>query len=205
LSTTPLRQRVCVGLCIVVALLSLDPVANMLSPRQRMNASFEPFGLVNTYGAFGSVGRTRDEVVIEGTNADPADDQAEWKEYEFPCKPTDPLRRPCLITPYHYRLDWQLWFAGFGSPQREPWIVHLVYELLIGEPNIRQLLARDPFPEAPPNYIRISRYRYTFTHWGQAGWYERARLETYLRPLSRDDPQLLDFLAQHGWGPHGLH
>jgi acyl-coenzyme A thioesterase PaaI-like protein len=38
----------------------------MISPGQLMNASFEPFHLVNTYGAFGSVGRERHEIVFEG-------------------------------------------------------------------------------------------------------------------------------------------
>ena len=33
-----------------------------------MNRSFDPLHLVNTYGAFGSVGRVRHEVVVEGTD-----------------------------------------------------------------------------------------------------------------------------------------
>ena len=49
-------------------MLSYWPVRNMISRRQRMNMSFNPFHLVNTYGAFGSIGRTRREVVIEGTD-----------------------------------------------------------------------------------------------------------------------------------------
>ena len=53
-------------------MLSYWPVRNMISRRQRMNMSFNPFHLINTYGAFGSIGRTRREVVIEGT--DEADD-----------------------------------------------------------------------------------------------------------------------------------
>jgi hypothetical protein len=32
-----------------------------------MNTSFEPFHIVNTYGAFGSVGRERNEIIFEGT------------------------------------------------------------------------------------------------------------------------------------------
>jgi hypothetical protein len=44
------------------------PVVNLLSPRQAMNRSFDRLHLVNTYGAFGSVGRERDEVILEGTS-----------------------------------------------------------------------------------------------------------------------------------------
>ena len=52
----------------VVAVLSIRPVLNLASPRQIMNTSFDRFDLVNTYGAFGSVGRERWNVVFEGTD-----------------------------------------------------------------------------------------------------------------------------------------
>ena len=55
-----------IGLAALVVVLSWWPVRNMASPGQAMNASFNPFHLVNTYGAFGTVGRTRYEVVVEG-------------------------------------------------------------------------------------------------------------------------------------------
>ena len=41
---------------------------NLLSPRQAMNRSFDRLHLVNTYGAFGIVGRERDELILEGTD-----------------------------------------------------------------------------------------------------------------------------------------
>src|SRR6185503_8451913 len=93
----------------LVALLSVNPVSNMLSPRQAMNATFDQFALVNTYGAFGSVGRERFEVILSGTRDGVLGEQTEWLEYELPCKPGDVTRRPCVISPYHYRLDWQIW------------------------------------------------------------------------------------------------
>lgn len=64
--------------------------------------------------AFHSITKERTEVVIQGTaSLDPSDPTATWEEYEFKCKPGDPHRRPCLISPYHYRLDWLMWFAAF--------------------------------------------------------------------------------------------
>ena len=69
-----------------------------------MNTSYEPFRIVNTYGAFGSVTKNRTEVVLEGTwDEDPKSPNANWMEYDFPCKPGDLTQRPCLISPYHYR------------------------------------------------------------------------------------------------------
>src|SRR5262249_13124940 len=104
------------SLTVLVAFLSLGPVANLLSGHQVMNTSFDPLDLVNPYGAFGTVGRVRDELVFEGTNADdPEAATAEWRAYEFPCKPGDPARRPCVIAPFQPRLAWALWFAAMAS------------------------------------------------------------------------------------------
>ncbi|MCO6752644.1 lipase maturation factor family protein, partial [Streptomyces sp. IpFD-1.1] len=49
---------VVVVLAVSALLLGLSgrPVRNMLSRRQAMNRSFDPLHLVNTYGAFGTVG-----------------------------------------------------------------------------------------------------------------------------------------------------
>jgi hypothetical protein len=154
---------------------------------------------VNTYGAFGSVEHERKEVVLEGTWDDASAPGARFQEYEFPCKPGDPMRRPCLVTPYHYRLDWQMWFAGLGSVRREPWIVRLAYELLRGNRTVESLLARDPFAGRPPRYVHALLYRYRFTDDRRRGWWERELIGEYLPPLSLDDPALREFLADRGW------
>ena len=63
----------------IIALLSIQPALNMLSPNQIMNTSFDPLNLVNTYGAFGTVGQERLNVVFEGTMDTVPDDKAGWK------------------------------------------------------------------------------------------------------------------------------
>lgn len=50
---------------------------------------------------------TRNSTII------PDEDGGIWEEYHFKCKPGDPKKRPCVISPYHYRLDWLMWFAAF--------------------------------------------------------------------------------------------
>ena len=92
----------------VVALLSINPVANMFSRNQIMNTSFDPLHLVNTYGAFGTVGRERLNVVFEGTHADVPDETAEWKAYSYKGLPVDPGKMPPQVAPYQLRLDWQM-------------------------------------------------------------------------------------------------
>ena len=186
-----------VALAVAIALLSVNPIVNLLSPRQAMNRSFDPFQLVNTYGAFGSVGEERRELVFEGTAAENPDGSARWVAYEFPCKPGDPARRPCLVSPYHYRLDWQLWFLAMGRLD-QPWALNLVYQLLKGDPGVKTLLAHDPFPERPPRYLRILEYRYRFTQAGEPGTWHRELLGTKLRPIGVDDPELLGYLQLAG-------
>src|SRR5438552_898563 len=197
------RRFTVYGLLAVVGVLSINPVVNLFSPTQRMNSSFDPLYLVNTYGAFGSIGRERYEIIVEGT----ADDDplgARWSPYEFRCKPGDVARRPCVVAPYQYRIDWQMWFAAMSDYRHHPWIVHLVYKLLCGDPATASLLAKDPFPDRPPKWIRADLYRYQFTTFADGGhdWWMRTRVAAYLPPLQADDPGLLDFLQRHRWlGP----
>ena len=194
-------RRVVTGLLVtVIALLSLNPIVNLLSPSQRMNASFDPFDLVNTYGAFGSVNRERNEVVLEGTAARELDASTHWQAFELPCKPGDPARRPCFAAPYQYKLDWQLWFAAFSSAGAEPWLIHLVSKLLHGDPVVDSLFAVQPFRGHPPRFVRARFYRYRFAPAGERGSYwHRELLGEYLRPLSLSDPELNAYLAEHGF------
>ncbi len=85
-----------------------------------MNANFEPFHLVNTYGAFGSVRRVRREVILEGANEENIHPGTVWKEYQFKGKPGDIKQKPAIIFPYHLRLDWQIWFAAMSDYQYHP-------------------------------------------------------------------------------------
>ena len=61
------------------------------------------------------------------------------------------------------------------------------------------LLANDPFPKAPPKFIRARLYEYHFTRFGTEGWWSRRLVGEYLKPLSLDDPELHAFLSQYGW------
>lgn len=196
------RAVVLGALVLLVAYLSIGPVMNMLSPRQVMNTSFDRLHLVNTYGAFGSIGRTRDEIIIEGTDDEMITESTKWRAYEFKCKPGDVIRRPCVIAPYQYRLDWQIWFAAMSSYQRNPWLVHFVYKLLGNDRGALSLLASNPFPERPPRFVRAVRYRYRFTEPGErSAWWAREWIDEYLPPLERGNPRLQAYLRQHGWTP----
>lgn len=195
------HRRASYVLAFVVGLLSITVVANLLSPSQVMNASYDRFELVGTYGAFGVVSRKRFEVVLEGTSAESIDDGTEWREYQLPCKPGDPARRPCVITPYHHRLDWQMWFLPLAdeSDWPEDWFVHLASMLLDGNRKLAPLFAVDPFPDTPPRWVRAVVYEVRFTRAGEPGWWVRERVGEYLRPVRRDDPDLRELMRRRGW------
>jgi len=184
-----------------VAALSIAPVLNMLSGAQIMNTSFTRLPIVNTYGAFGTVGRERLQLVFEGTTDEAIRPDARWLAYAFKCQPGDPARRPCWMSPYHYRLDWLLWFAAMATPREYPWAVHLVWQLLSADPGTLGLLADDPFHGARPRYVRVELYRYRLAPLGSKTWWQRTRLGPWLPPLSREDAELRAFLRDEGWLP----
>ena len=31
---------------------------------------------------------------------------------------------------------WQMWFAALGSYQHNPWLLHMLYKLLLGSPEV---------------------------------------------------------------------
>src|SRR5207244_1118812 len=84
-----INSAIAVVLSIMVIWLSIPTVLNLVSGRQLMNYSFDPRALVNTYGAFGTVGRERDEIIFEGTDDVLITDDTKRKEYEFRAQPGD--------------------------------------------------------------------------------------------------------------------
>jgi hypothetical protein len=171
-----------------VLFMSYWPVRNMLSPRQRMNMSFNSFHLVNTYGAFGSIGRIRREVVIEGTHDSRITDETAWKEYEFKGKPGGVRRLPRQWAPYHLRLDWLMWFAAISPSYAEPWLKPFMQRLLRNDAPTLRLLRRNPFPDSPPRYVRAQLYEYRFTTFAELrrdrAWWHRSLIGQYVRPMT---------------------
>ncbi|MCS3794786.1 lipase maturation factor family protein [Niastella sp. OAS944] len=177
---------------MIIGFLSFQPAINLLSPRQIMNTSFDPFDLVNTYGAFGSVGLERLNVVFEGTTDNDSTDNAHWQPYIYKGLPVLTNRRPAQIAPYQLRLDWQMWFAAMGTPDDYPWTLTLVNKLLHNDALATGLFAHNPFTATPPRYIRAVLYRYRFAKPGnaQGAWWIREKLGLWLPAISAGDPRL---------------
>ena len=154
------RQAVTVVFFLAMAQLSVPVIRNLCSSKQIMNGSFDPLRLVNTYGAFGTVQETREEYIIKGSS-----DLETWKEYEFRAKPGNVYSRPPFVSPYHFRLDWQMWIAACqGSAVMSPWMYCFLLKLLEQDPGVMKLLKEDPFAgsQDKPKYIRIVKYQFEF-------------------------------------------
>jgi len=198
------RKVVSLIIGLLIAYLSVPIVVNLASPSQAMNRSFDPFRIVNTYGAFGSVTKERTEVIIEATNSkDENDKKAVWHEYEFKCKPGGIFQRPCLISPYHYRLDWLMWFAAFQNYQQNPWLLHLMGKMLENDPIVDSLVSYNPFKgKQPPSKIRARHFTYKYTKLGgrrssQGQWWTRKLLGEYIPVV--DLEMLAGVYQQFGW------
>lgn len=166
-----------------------------------------PFGIVNQYGPFAVMTTTRLEIIVEGSN-----DGETWSEYEFKFKPGDVRRAPPWVEPHQPRLDWQMWFAALGARTSDPnsllpelrgnqtvmfrmlesgadiWFVNFAVRLLQGSPPVLALLDKNPFPDAPPRFIRARLFEYKFADVNAplttGTWWVRVERGTYLSPLS---------------------
>lgn len=137
----------------------------------------DSFHIANRYGLFAHMTTQRNEIVIEGS-----DDGETWRAYEFKWKPGALDRRPGWVQPFQPRLDWQMWFAAL-RPTAPAWFKNFAVRLLQGKPDVLALLKTNPFPDAPPKYLRAQLYQYKFTtpeQYNLSGqWWVRVYLGQY--------------------------
>ena len=146
-----------------------------------VDALIEPLHIVSAYGLFAVMTTERDEIVIEGS-----DDGILWHEYEFRYKPGALTRRPPWNIPHQPRLDWQMWFAALEDPHRVGWFPRFLEKLLQNDPAVTALLAKNPFADRPPQYLRAKFYDYTYTNaqqQAQGQWWDRRLLGYYFPPV----------------------
>ncbi len=143
-----------------------------------------PFRSVNTYGLFADMTESRPEIIVEGSN-----DRITWKTYQFRWKPGDLTVPPKWVAPHQPRLDWQMWFAALqGSYRNTPWFLNFMGTLLQGKSEVLQLFKENPFPDAPPRYVRATLYDYRFTDLttkrSEGTWWSREWKRIYCPAIS---------------------
>ncbi|MCM2323960.1 MAG: lipase maturation factor family protein [Oligoflexia bacterium] len=181
------RARRLGQLAVVLPLLALSVLeitgrvwrrGRLPAPLRWLDEKTVTFRLINSYGLFSVMTTSRPEIQLEGS-----DDGRSWREYRFKFKPGDPKGPPRWVAPHQPRLDWQLWFAAMGgAPQ---WFETLMARLLEGSPEVLALLAQNPFPKAPPRYVRAVLYDYRFERDGRGGAYWKRRLVGPYFPTAR--------------------
>jgi hypothetical protein len=148
-----------------------------------------PFQIANTYGLFASMTTSRPEIIVQGSN-----DGETWIDYEFPFKPGNLQRAPRWVAPYQPRLDWQMWFAALSGYRGSPWFTNFMARLLQGSPAVTGLLATNPFPDAPPRYVRAELFDYSFTDFATrratGQWWARQPRGLYFPRISLEDVKL---------------
>jgi predicted DCC family thiol-disulfide oxidoreductase YuxK len=157
------------------------------APAETVIRTVSPFEIVNTYGLFAVMTTTRPEIIIEGSN-----DSVTWAPYEFKYQPEDLARTPRWVQPHQPRLDWQMWFAALGDYRTDPWVMHFLARLLEGQPEVLGLLGHNPFPGAPPHYVRALVYDYRFTTPAErkatGRWWRRELQRSYVPAVSLQEP-----------------
>ena len=165
---------------------AFKPEAPWPRPIAALASYIEPFRIVNGYGLFRVMTKSRPEIILEGSA-----DGIEWLPYEFKWKPGDLNQPPHWAAPHQPRLDWQMWFAALGTYRQNPWFVSFLERLLRNRPEVTRLLVRNPFPNDPPRYVRARLYEYHFTNWtehrGTGAWWKREERENYLPAVSLEN------------------
>jgi len=151
-----------------------------------------PLMIVNGYGLFANMTTARPEIIVEGSA-----DGTTWHAYDFRYKPGATARAPTWNIPHQPRLDWQMWFAALGDPREESWFVSFAERLLENKPDVVALLANNPFPDRPPQFVRATLYDYRFTDASTrattGAWWVRRQEDEVLPPVS-----LADFARARG-------
>jgi hypothetical protein len=170
------------SVCSLIGRSNLPPIVQVLLE------PVEHFYFVNTYGLFAVMTTSRLEIVVEGSG-----DGKQWQTYQFKYKPGELNVPPRWVAPHQPRLDWQMWFAALSDYRSNVWFLNFMFRLLQGSPNVIALLAVNPFPTAPPHYVRAELYQYKFTDFASraktGNWWQREYVGHYLPPVSFNHSQ----------------
>jgi hypothetical protein len=100
-------------------------------------------------------------------------------------------RAPQWNSPHQPRLDWSMWFAALGSQRDRIVAQRLAACLLRNDGDVLRLLATNPFPAKPPQFVRATLYEYRFTSSAErketGAWWKRRLRAQYLPALSLQD------------------
>jgi hypothetical protein len=145
--------------------------------------ALEPFRIANQYGLFAVMTRGRYEIEFQGSN-----DGTNWAAYPFRFKPQALNQAPGIYAPYQPRFEWNLWFSSLGDWQQNELVPSTEERLLVSSPAVLSLFKRNPFPNAPPRYVRAVLWQYWFTTMDEkrrtGNWWRREYIGLYAPELT---------------------
>ncbi|MEE2678317.1 MAG: lipase maturation factor family protein [Myxococcota bacterium] len=156
------------------------------APLAALARTVEPFRSVHGYGLFAVMTTQRNEIALEGSR-----DGKTWHAYRFRYKPGPVDEAPAFAGPHMPRLDWQLWFAALRGCARAPWFHAFLRQVLLGEPAVLGLLADNPFPDAPPRYLRTPLAGYRFSDPGDEHWWATEPRGSFCPTVKLQDGRLV--------------
>jgi hypothetical protein len=89
--------------------------------------------------------------------------------------------------------------------QYNPWLIHLMVQLLASDRyspiNVVLSTGGNPFPDAPPRFIKADLYRYKFTRIGDGNknWWIRNNKQSYSPVFELKSSQLKSIFRQMEW------
>lgn len=158
------RKVLTAGVVTLLFVASVEPALTMVGveghrlPAQSVWRAVRPLHLSAYYYMFCSVPAQRFGMVVQGSV-----DGASWRDYEPRGVPGPVARSPQRTAPFHEFLAFPMWLGGFGVAEMSgAWLPAVLERLRRGEPAVRDLFANDPFADAPPRFVRVVRFHYTF-------------------------------------------
>ena len=154
-----------------------------LEPLRVLYLGVEPFRVVNPYGLFQVMTTNRPEIVVEGSD--------DGRGLETLRVPLEGGRRAAAArvrgaAPAAARLA-DVVRRALELP-RESWFLSFCHRLLDGSPPVLALLEHNPFPRAPPRFVRAIVYDYHFTdaatRRATGAWWRREPLGLYCPMLT---------------------
>lgn len=118
---------------------------------------FRDFKSANAYAPYGEFPEAKYEIEFQGSN----DGGRTWRAYEFKFKPQRTDRICRFVAPWFPRFEATLQLT-VNIPHTSI-MARTATLLLKREAAVMRLFQRDPFPERPPEIIRLPVYRFAFT------------------------------------------
>jgi len=174
-----------------------------------------PLRLVNAYGVFPphSSPPVKMVPIFEGSR-----DGEHWQAYTYKFMPTHEDSTPPMVSPFHPRIDQAVIYVSAGMTDADllssimgtgrpyglssyspySWPHRLMQRLLQGEPLALSRFADNPFPDAPPKYMRLSTYAFTprsaRDRLASGKWWTRRYVGPLFPPTELDERAFIDNL-----------